>query len=83
LLRYTSSQIMKLYWILLVAAFLIDIYVPCEGFLSPTKLQDFIDKYVDIERFKQEGITSLNITAMEHIWNYFKTKFQRHYRTTG
>ncbi len=80
---YKSSQNMKLYWILCTAILLIGICVPCEGFLSQGPFQDFIDNYVDIEKFKQEGIRSLNSTAMKHIWDYFKSKFRRHYSTTG
>jgi hypothetical protein len=75
---------MKLCWILFSAAILlIDIYVPCEGFLDRTRFQDFIDNYVDIEKFKEEGMKSLNATAMKYIWIFLKTKFIRHYSSTG
>jgi len=74
---------MQLYCILCAAILLIGIYVPCEGFLTDGKFQDFIDNFVDIEKFKQEGIQSLNSTAMKHIWDFFKAKFSRHYSTTG
>jgi hypothetical protein len=74
---------MKLYWILFSAILLIGISVPCEGSFDRARFQDFIDKYVDVERFKEEGIKSLNATAMNYIWNFFKTKFARHYSSTG
>jgi hypothetical protein len=74
---------MKLYWILFSGILLLGIYVPCEGFLDKARFQDFVDKYVDVEKFKEEGIRSLNATAMQYIWNYFKTKFVRHYSSSG
>ncbi len=75
---------MKLCWILFsTAILLIGIYVPGEGFLDRTRFQDFIDNYVDIEKFKEEGMKSLNATAMKYIWNFFKTKFIRDYSSTG
>jgi hypothetical protein len=69
---------MKLYWVLFSAIVLIGIYVPCEG-----HIQDFIDNYVDIEKFKQEGFESLNETALKHIWIFFKSKYTRHYSSSG
>jgi len=74
---------MKLYWILFIAIVLIGIYVPCEGFLSQGPLQEFIDNNVDIEKFKQQGIKSVNDTTLKHIWSYFKSKHARHYSSSG
>ncbi len=73
---------MKLCWILFsTAILLIGIYVPCEGF-DRARFQAFVDNYVDVEKFKEEGFRSLNATAIKYIWNFFKTKFLRHYPST-
>jgi len=74
---------MKLYWILCAAILLIGVYVPCEGSILRAHLQDFIDNFVDVDKFKQQGIQSLNSTAFKHIWDFFKAKYRRQYSSTG
>jgi hypothetical protein len=75
---------MKLCWILFsTAILLIGIYVPCEGHIDSTNFQGFIDNYIDVETFKEEGFKSVNATAIHHIWTYFKTKFLRQYSSSG
>lgn len=75
---------MKLYWILFTGILLIDLYVPCEGLFGTSgPFQDFVDKFVDIDKFKDIGLKSLNSTAWETIWAFFKTKFNRHYSSSG
>lgn len=74
---------MKLYGILFTAFLLLGLSVPCEGLFSGTSLQDYIDNFVDMAKFSLDGITSMNNSAISHIWSYFKSKYGRAYSSIG
>lgn len=74
---------MKLYWIFFTSILLISVCLPCEGLFHGTTLQIFIDHLIDGPKFKMEGLKSINSTAWDSIWSFFKSAFHRHYPSTG
>ncbi len=74
---------MKLYWILLSSIFLLSFCTPVQGLFGDSSLQDYIDNFVDATKFKLNGILSLNDSAINRIWSYFKSKYGRAYSSLG
>ena len=74
---------MKLYEIIFAVSFLIAVTVPCEGLFNGESLQDYIDRFVDRTKARWEDVVNLNDSAVNRIWNYFKTKYDRVYSSSG
>ncbi|CAF4217233.1 unnamed protein product [Rotaria sordida] len=74
---------MKLYGILFIVIFLIDLCTARDKFLDRRSLQDYIDSFIDIGKLKNEGVLSLNGTTLRKIWSFFKAKYHRWYSSTG
>ncbi|CAF1251730.1 unnamed protein product [Rotaria sordida] len=73
---------MKLYGILFTFILLIGLSSCRDKFLTRTSVQDYVDKFVDVVKFKHQGILSLNKTAIRQIWSFFKAKYRRFYSST-
>ncbi|CAF1551468.1 unnamed protein product [Adineta ricciae] len=58
---------------------LIGLCMPSEGLFSGASLQDYIDSFVDVAKYKIEGKLSLNDSSIGQIWSFFKSKYGRVY----
>jgi hypothetical protein len=74
---------MKLHWILFSAIFLLGFCTPVQGLFGDSSLQDYIDNFIDVAKFKLDGILSLNDSTINRIWSYFKSKYGRTYSSLG
>jgi hypothetical protein len=74
---------MQVNWILFSAICLFGFCTLTEEAFGSQSLQSFINKFVDVDKFKVHGILSLNHSSTHHIWNFFKTKYGRIYSSTG
>jgi hypothetical protein len=56
---------------------------PAYGLPKGMTVQDYIDSFVDEEKFRRHGITGLNETTRDLIWSFFKSFHGRVYSSHG
>lgn len=54
-----------------------------DGLFESLNLQEYVDKVVDIAKFKLDGILSVNDSTVSRIWSFFKTTYGRSYSSTS
>lgn len=74
---------MKWNGIIFVVIFLFTTNQCCQGLFGGATLQDYIDRVVDVAKLQLDGVVSLNDSAINNIWTYFKTNYGRAYSTLG
>jgi hypothetical protein len=53
------------------------------SFFKGKSVQDYIDSFVDVEKFRQHGISSLDEETRDLIWSFFKSFHRRVYSSPG
>ena len=74
---------MHLPFVFLVVLFVGGFCSAAPGIAQSMSVQDFMDRFVDIEQLRQDGITSLNESTRDLIWSYFKAYNGRIYSSPG
>ncbi|CAF3313614.1 unnamed protein product [Rotaria sp. Silwood2] len=73
---------MKLYIILFTLILLIGLCTSSEEFHDRRSLQDYVDRLVDANKFRLQGVSSINDTTIRRIWSFFKEKYRRFYSSS-
>ena len=73
---------MKVNWNVFLAICLFGVFIPAQE-VSAASLQSFVENVVDIAKFEIYGLTHLNDSAVFHMWDFFKTKYNRAYESIG
>jgi hypothetical protein len=76
-------DIMHLQFIFLLLLLVGELSGPAHGLFEGTTVQDYMDSFVDEEKFRQHGITDLNETTRDFIWSFFKAFHQRTFLSDG
>ncbi|CAF3301378.1 unnamed protein product [Rotaria sp. Silwood2] len=74
---------MKLSIILFSLILLVGLCTSSEEFHDRRSLQEYVDSFVDVNKFKLRGSSSINGSAISQIWSFFKAKYRRYYSSTG
>ena len=56
---------------------------PSHGSFQGKSVQDYVNSFVDEEKFRQHGISSLDEGTRDHIWSFFKAFHGRAYSSNG
>ncbi len=59
------------------------ISTPAHGSFQGKSVQDYVNSFVDEEKFRQHGISSLDEETRDHIWSFFKSFHERVYSSDG
>jgi hypothetical protein len=74
---------MHLQFIFLLLLLVGELSGPAHGRSEGMTAQDYMDTFVDEEKFRQNGITELDEETRDLIWSFFKSFHQKAYSSAG